>query len=81
MNSNVKAGENRGRSLRHDFVSLGCETKKLTLDRSEGTAVFDLPTPPKDANRLALAIWVEESGRPGVLQATGGWLNGAPTLR
>ena len=74
LNSKVKAGENNGRNLRHDFVALACQTKPLYADKSEGTASFELPAPPQDAKRLALAVWVEEPGHAGIQQATGGWL-------
>jgi hypothetical protein len=76
LNSDVRAGENRGRSLRHDFVALACETKKLSAGKAGETAVFDLPAPPGDARRLALAVWVEEPERAGIEQAVGGWLSG-----
>jgi hypothetical protein len=71
--SNVKAGENGGRSLRHDFVALAFESKKLSAGPVP-TAAFDLPAPPQDVQTLALAVWVHESSRAAVEQATGGWL-------
>ena len=74
LTSSVKAGENRGQSLRHDFVALACVRQKLSSDKPEGSATFPLPTPPAEAGRLALAAWVEEPGRAGIEQATGGWL-------
>ena len=78
LHSDVRAGENSGRNLRHDFVALSCEKKPLASDKGDGTAVFELPAAAAiDAKRLALAIWVEESGRPGIQQATGGWLTDA----
>jgi hypothetical protein len=66
--SKVKAGENRGATLRHEFVavalasgalgeSLGLETPDFVRDR-----------------RLALAVWITRKGSSAVLQATGGWL-------
>jgi hypothetical protein len=70
--SNIKAGENGGRSLRHDFVALAFESKKLPGGAVQ-TAVFDLPAP-RDVQSLALAVWVREPARAGVEQATGGWL-------
>lgn len=77
LGSDVKAGENRGRSLRHDFVALACETKKLsavTGQPSEEGAMFELPAPlTTESGRLALAVWVGETGR--VSQAAGGWLD------
>ena len=76
LTSRVKAGENGGRNLRHDFVALACQTKTLSADGTGSTASFELPAPPEDARRLALAVWVEEPGHAGIQQATGGWLTG-----
>ena len=81
LNSNVKAGENSGRSLRHDFVALAVEKKKLSNDKSESGATFELPAALADAKRLALAIWVEEPGHAGIQQATGGWLTNTSETR
>ena len=70
VRSSVKAGENRGRSLRHDFVALSCEGRPLA---GETPAEFTLPAAPPDAKRLAVAVWVENA-RSEVEQATGGWI-------
>lgn len=78
LQSSVKAGENRGRALSHDFVALGWEKQTLTpgpAGRQEATV--RLPEPPKDAGRLALAVWVTEAGKPGAEQVVGGWLTAA----
>lgn len=75
LRSSVKAGENRGRALSHDFVALGWERKALTVGTSgRQEATVRLPEPPKDAGRLALAVWVAEAGKPGPEQALGGWV-------
>ena len=68
--SKVKAGENRGRDLQHDFVVLALESKPLD---AEGKAAFELPPGPPDATRLGVAAWVESSAGT-VEQATGGFL-------
>ena len=81
LNSNVRSGENSGRSLRHDFVALAVEKKKLSNDKPEGSATFELSAAPADAKHLALAVWVEEPGRAGIQQATGGWLTNASETR
>ena len=81
LNSNVQAGENRGRSLRHDFVALACVRQKFSSGTPAASVTVQLPTPPKDAGRLALAVWVEEPGRAGIEQAAGGWLTDAPAKR
>ena len=55
---NVRAGENNGRSLRHDFVVLSLDHQKLASSPQE----FHLPSPaPENANRpnrTALAAWI-----------------------
>lgn len=81
LRSSVKAGENRGRALSHDFVALGWEKKTLANTGASGRqeATFHLPEPPKDAGRLAVAVWVAEPGKTGVEQAVGGWLGGSAT--
>ena len=81
LESQVGAGENRGRSLRHDFVALACQTKPLAAtDGPERTATFELPAASPEAKRLALAVWVQAAASGPVQQATGGWL-AAPMAR
>jgi len=73
VKSDVKAGENRGRALAHDFVVLSCE--KQPLDPATGSAGFRLPGKPAGVGRQALAAWVVAAGgRGGPEQAAGGWL-------
>jgi hypothetical protein len=75
ISMNVRAGENNGRSLRHDFVVLSLDHQKLASTPQE----FDLPVPAPEAasrsNRTALAIWITRPGDIKPLQATGGWLH------
>lgn len=79
LQSSVRAGENRGRNLLHDFVALGLEKKTLSAASSgRQEATFRLPEAPKDAGRLAVAVWVAEAGGAGAEQVVGGWLNGSP---
>ena len=67
--SKVTSGENRGETLRHEFVALelvqGLPGHAITLARKEVGGVA----------RYALAVWVTRSGDPAVLQAVGGWLD------
>ncbi|WP_428608962.1 DUF1223 domain-containing protein [Sedimenticola sp.] len=71
LESDVAAGENRGRDLRHDFVVVG-------LNASDSTDLqWQSPLPEikqTDAKRLALVAWVSEPERQAPLQAAGGWL-------
>jgi hypothetical protein len=72
LESRVKAGENRGRTLEHEFVVLDWQTHPLR----EGRAEFAFPLEPESspASRQSVAIWVSMDGVPTPLQATGGWL-------
>lgn len=70
--SPVRAGENEGRTLRHDFVVLGLKSGPLV----DGAAELALPdATDKTARRHALAVWVTRRGDPRPVQATGGWLD------
>ena len=70
VENDVKAGENRGRKLRHDFVALSIESQPI--DAASGTATFTIRKP---ADAKAVAAWITESGRAEPLQATGGALD------
>ncbi len=72
VKSDVKAGENRGRALTHDFVALSCE--KQTLPAKDGVVEFRLAAKPAGVGRLALAAWVVKAGASEPEQAVGGWL-------
>jgi hypothetical protein len=74
ININVRAGENNGRILRHDFVVLSLDHQKLVSSQQE----FHLPPPALETasrpNRTALAAWITRGDDITPLQATGGWL-------
>lgn len=65
----VKRGENAGRSLRHDFVALRHVAVPLIESNNAWSAhVSDFEAP---SEASALIVWVETDGRP--VQAAGGW--------
>ncbi|MBA2623868.1 MAG: DUF1223 domain-containing protein [Chthoniobacterales bacterium] len=69
----VKAGENGGRKLLHDFVVLSLVKEPMTGGAKQ------VRLPPGGAGqasgaREAIAAWITESGRIEPLQAVGGWL-------
>lgn len=70
LSSNVRAGENSGRQLRHDFVVLHLETKLVPYP--DQPVAFNLPLAPADSTRTAVAVWIDNEGA--TEQATGGWL-------
>jgi hypothetical protein len=71
---NVRAGENNGRSLRHDFVVLSLDHQKLASSPQEFHLPSSAPENASRPNRTALAAWITRPGDITPLQATGGWL-------
>lgn len=69
----VKAGENSGRQLHHDFVVLGLTRVQLRRDGDTWQAKFRLPETSQPAGRKAVAAWVSTADGPAPLQAVGGW--------
>ena len=77
LTSKVSAGENDGKTLRHEFVVLGLDQARLEPGTAGGPlqAGLTLPTPlVADAARHAVAAWVTRRGDLAPVQATGGWL-------
>jgi hypothetical protein len=74
ISSNVRAGENTGRSLRHDFVVLSLDHQKLVSGPQEFHLPSSAPEIANRPNRTALAAWITSAGDIRPLQATGGWL-------
>jgi hypothetical protein len=72
--TDVKAGENNGRKLMHDFVVLGLTNETM----KSGAKELRLPTPTTTAStgdaRTAVAAWVTQGGQPDPIQTVGGWL-------
>jgi hypothetical protein len=75
LTSNVKAGENKGQRLEHDFIVTRLKSLLLSSDGNKAQGSFELALPKGDlAKSSALAVWVTRSGSLEPLQATGGWL-------
>jgi hypothetical protein len=79
LTSEVKAGENQGRRLLHDFVvtSLHKVSLKPNGDGDKGEFKGEVSTEPAKGTpdeRLALAVWVTRPSGLEPLQAVGGWL-------
>ncbi len=74
LESVVRAGENRGRTLHHDFVVLGLDTTALSGASGKFTGIAKLPAQRDAAERYAIAAWVSVDGRAAPIQAVGGYL-------
>ena len=72
IDTKVERGENRNRTLRQEFVVLAHDLHTARGGR------WEVPLPEADhrlAERLGVAVWISEPGKPAPLQATGGWLD------
>ena len=70
LTTQVRAGENRGKMLAHDFVVLN-----LTTVPGNGEWQVKLPAKPDAGQqRTALAVWVSADDSQKILQAVGGYI-------
>jgi hypothetical protein len=72
LESKIKAGENSGRVLQHDFVVRIFESGPMTAHNGEMRAVLRLPLDKAVRGQSALAVWITESGKLNPIQAAGG---------
>ncbi|MDP3921036.1 MAG: DUF1223 domain-containing protein [Candidatus Omnitrophota bacterium] len=75
LSSDVRAGENRGRNLNHQFVVLSYESgiMKPHADKLAATVTLKAPSD-VESKRYAVATWVTKGNDPTPVQATGGYL-------
>ena len=74
LSTEVRAGENHGRTLEHGFVVLGWSRHRMRGAGGAFEASGTLPEASSPAPREALAVWVGVPGDPFPIQAAGGWL-------
>jgi hypothetical protein len=73
--SDVKAGENSGRQLNHDFAVVNLVQVGMTTSNGVAKGKFILDPARFAAGKTsALTVWVTRAGELEPLQATGGWL-------
>ncbi len=74
ISTSVRAGENNGRNLAHDFVVLDLQDAGLKSDAGFNRARLTTDATTESGARKAIAVWVTPRGQLFPLQATGGWL-------
>jgi hypothetical protein len=74
LETSVRAGENRVRTLRHDFVALDLVSVRLRLTASGYEASTRIPRSRFATGELALAAWASEAGSLEPIQSAGGYL-------
>lgn len=71
----VRDGENEGKNLQHDFVSLDTQSVQETKAADAYRWQFTLSTPTNGLPRKkGIAFWITNGSDPTPIQATGGWL-------
>lgn len=71
LENQVKAGENHGQRLQHDFVVL--DHQQIKARQGKAQAMLGKTSFP-DVKRFALALWIENAYSKRPLQVVGGWL-------
>ncbi len=74
ISTSVRAGENSGRNLKHDFVVLNLQSSPLHPEAGSQQASLTVNESAENDGRKAVAVWVSRSGQVAPAQATGGWL-------
>jgi len=74
ISTNVRAGENSGRSLPHDFVVLDLHDAIMKSENGALRARLTMDATGETGTRKAVAVWISDRGRLAPVQATGGWL-------
>ena len=75
LETRVRAGENKGRRLRHDFVALDLSSVRLERAGAVYRTATRLPEPESEVRDLALAVWISAKGSQAPIQAAGGYLS------
>ena len=74
MTVEVKAGENAGRSLKHDFAVLAYTEESMKEANGAFEKEFQLDLPAKAPSKTGIAVWVSAEASPAPIQAAGAYL-------
>ena len=74
IKTQVKAGENTGRTLTHDFVVLAMEQAPLRFSEGNYRGMLPVPSSGIQAERYAVVAWVTTTDNQAPIQAVGGWV-------
>jgi len=76
LTSKIKRGENEGKTLTHEFVSL--DRFNAVGDYKDDSYQWNISIPKeyiRSKSKLGIGAWVSEVNRLQPIQSTGGWLN------
>jgi hypothetical protein len=75
IKTDVKAGENSNKELKHNFTVLGYKTIPLYRNESDYAVMTELPDIVETAPRMAISTWINRENDMTPVQAAGGWLD------
>ena len=76
LETRVQAGENKGKSLRHDFVTLGVVSARFDQAGTIYEATAQRPDISLNSPELGIVAWVSDVRTQKPIQSTGGFLTG-----
>jgi hypothetical protein len=74
LQTTVRAGENAGKTLRHDFVVVGFTSVELEYSDGDYVAATELPIPIVQSDDRAIVAWVSSNQHQAPIQSAGGFL-------
>ncbi len=74
LETEIKAGENKGKKLPHDFVVLAINRAQLMADNNQYKTRLDVPSSKIKTSRYGIVAWINGPDNQMPLQAVGGWL-------
>jgi len=74
LETDITAGENRGKKLPHDFVVLGLSQANLMANTDHYKARLEIPGSAIKSTRYGIAAWINNAQNQTPVQAVGGWL-------
>ncbi len=74
IETSVKAGENRGKKLPHDFVVLGMNSSTIKFEDGQYAAQLQLPQASVQPRSYGVVAWLNKPGAQRPIQAVGGML-------
>jgi len=74
IENEIQAGENRGKTLTHDFAVLAYRADEVNLNENKYNLTMTLPPVNVNAPQKALVIWVSDVNSQLPLQVAGNWL-------
>lgn len=75
IRTDVKAGENNNRELKHDFTVLGYKIILMNKRDADYEIMTNLPDIIETAPKMAVSAWVNQANDLTPIQAAGGWLD------